>query len=68
MEELEHDSRDFEKMNLILAINYGGRDEIKHATRKLPSRYRQEHFLRTISPNRRLQTISIQPVCRMLTC
>ena len=35
MEELEHDSRDFEKMNLILAINYGGRDEIKHATQEI---------------------------------
>ena len=35
MEELEHDSRDFEKMNLILAINYGGRDEIVRAVRKI---------------------------------
>ena len=35
MAELEHDSKDFEKMNLILAINYGGRDEIKHATQKI---------------------------------
>ena len=35
MEELEHDSRDFEKMNLILAINYGGRDEIKHAAQEI---------------------------------
>lgn len=32
MQELEEDSKDFEKMNLILAINYGGRDEIRHAT------------------------------------
>ena len=35
MAELEHDSRDFEKMNLILAINYGGRDEIRHAAQQI---------------------------------
>ena len=76
MEELEHDSRDFEKMNLVQdAVNAMCETsttaaEMRSSTqrRKLPSRYRQEHFLRTISPNRRLQTISIQPVCRMLTC
>lgn len=35
MNELENDSKDFEKMNLILAINYGGRDEIRHATQEI---------------------------------
>jgi undecaprenyl diphosphate synthase len=33
MLELEEDSSKYTKMNLILAINYGGRDEIAHATR-----------------------------------
>ena len=32
MLELEADSAKYHKMNLLLAINYGGRDEIKHAT------------------------------------
>mgnify|MGYP004458417403 FL=1 len=32
MLELEADSAKYNKMNLLLAINYGGRDEIKHAT------------------------------------
>lgn len=32
MLELESDSAKYNKMNLLLAINYGGRDEIKHAT------------------------------------
>lgn len=35
MEELERDSRDFEKMNLMLAMNYGGRDEIRHAAQEI---------------------------------
>lgn len=35
MRELEEDSKDFEKMNLILCINYGGRDEIRHATQEI---------------------------------
>ncbi len=35
MRELEEDSKDFEKMNLILCINYGGRDEIRHAARRI---------------------------------
>jgi undecaprenyl diphosphate synthase len=41
MEELERDSRDFEKMNLILAINYGGRDEIRHATQSIAEEVQQ---------------------------
>lgn len=35
MQELEEDSKNFEKMNLILAINYGGRDEIRHAAQSI---------------------------------
>lgn len=35
MIELEEISRDYEKMNLILAINYGGRDELKYATKQI---------------------------------
>ncbi|MBQ8823855.1 MAG: isoprenyl transferase [Ruminococcus sp.] len=33
MIELEEDSKKYNKMNLILAINYGGRDEIAHAAK-----------------------------------
>lgn len=35
MIELEEDSKKYDKMNLILAINYGGRDEIVYAARQL---------------------------------
>ena len=35
MLELEEDSKKYDKMNLILAINYGGRDEITQAARQL---------------------------------
>lgn len=38
MRELEEDSKDFEKMNLILCINYGGRDEIRHAAQQIARR------------------------------
>ena len=31
MNSLENDSRDFDKMTLLLAINYGGRDDIVHS-------------------------------------
>ncbi|HAS78587.1 MAG TPA: isoprenyl transferase, partial [Ruminococcus sp.] len=33
MLKLEHDTKDFNRMTLLLAINYGGRDEIVHATK-----------------------------------
>lgn len=32
---LEQDSRDFSKMTLLLAINYGGRDDIVHAMKSI---------------------------------
>ena len=35
MLELEADSAKYNKMNLLLAINYGGRDEIKHAAQEI---------------------------------
>ncbi len=35
MEDLEERSRDFKRMNLILAINYGGRDEIRHSAQEI---------------------------------
>ncbi len=35
MRRVEEDSQDFDSMTLILAINYGGRDEITHAVRKI---------------------------------
>ncbi len=35
MEDLETRSKDFKHMNLILAINYGGRDEIRHAAQEI---------------------------------
>lgn len=33
--EVENDTKDFDKMTLLLAINYGGRDEITHAARDI---------------------------------
>ena len=33
MLKLEHDTKDFNRMTLMLAINYGGRDEIVHASK-----------------------------------
>lgn len=35
MSELERDSRDFSGMTLMLAMNYGGRDDIVHAARQI---------------------------------
>ncbi len=33
MNDIEEDTKDFDKMTLLLAINYGGRDEIKNAAK-----------------------------------
>lgn len=35
MQSLEEDSRDFSKMTLLLAINYGGRDDILYSIRQI---------------------------------
>ncbi len=35
MTDLEEDTKHFDKMNLMVAINYGGRDEIVHSARQL---------------------------------
>lgn len=35
MQNVEEDSKDFDAMTLILAINYGGRDEITHAVKTI---------------------------------
>ncbi len=35
MASVEEDSRDFKAMTLLIAINYGGRDEIVHAAKRL---------------------------------
>lgn len=35
MHRVEEDSKDFDAMTLILAINYGGRDEITHAVKEI---------------------------------
>ena len=35
MKNVEEDSKDFDAMTLILAINYGGRDEITHAVKAI---------------------------------
>lgn len=39
MNEIEAFSRDFDDMTLMLAMNYGGRDDIIHATRKIAEMY-----------------------------
>ncbi|MBQ9375882.1 MAG: isoprenyl transferase [Ruminococcus sp.] len=35
MKKVEEDSKDFDSMTLVLAINYGGRDEIAHAVKSI---------------------------------
>ena len=35
MQKLEYDSKDFDSMTLILAINYGGRDDILNSVKKI---------------------------------
>ena len=35
MNDLEEDTKDYNKMTMLLAINYGGRDEIVHAAKIL---------------------------------
>ncbi|MCQ2465039.1 MAG: polyprenyl diphosphate synthase [Oscillospiraceae bacterium] len=35
MDKVEEDTKNFDKMTLYLAINYGGRDEIKYAARRI---------------------------------
>lgn len=41
MLELEADSAKYDKMNLILAINYGGRDDIKHAVQQIAAEVKE---------------------------
>ena len=33
--DLEYDTKDYKEMTLMMAVNYGGRDEITHATRQI---------------------------------
>lgn len=41
MEDLEQKSKDFENTTLVLALNYGGRDELKHAAQSLAKQVQQ---------------------------
>lgn len=41
MKHVEESSRHFEAMTLLIAINYGGRDEVAHAARKLAERVKR---------------------------
>lgn len=47
MEELEEKSRDFDSMTVLLAMNYGGRDEIVRAARRAAALVKD----RSITPN-----------------
>lgn len=40
MADIENDTKDFDKMTLLLAVNYGGRDEITHAARLIAEKVR----------------------------
>ncbi len=44
MLKLEHDTKDFNRMTLLLAINYGGRDEIVHATKLIAEKVRKNEI------------------------
>ena len=35
MNKVENDTRDYDKMTMIVALNYGGRDEIRNAAKKI---------------------------------
>lgn len=50
---LENDSRDFNKMTLLLAINYGGRDDIIHAVKNI-SQLVKDDFLSVNDINEKL--------------
>ena len=41
MASVEEDSKDFDSMTLVLAINYGGRDEICHAAKTLAQQVKE---------------------------
>ena len=49
VEMLEHAEREtakFDKLDFTIALNYGGRDELRRTIRSLQSRYRKEHLHR----------------------
>lgn len=41
MNDLEEDTKDYNKMTMLLAINYGGRDEIVHAAKYFQNRLKE---------------------------
>ena len=38
MNKVENDTKDYDKMTMIVALNYGGRDEIRNAAKKIAAR------------------------------
>ncbi len=44
MLKLENDTKDFKRMTLLLAINYGGRDEIVHATKLIAEKVKRNEI------------------------
>ena len=44
MNDLEEDTKDYSKMTMLLAINYGGRDEIVHASKILAEKVRNNEI------------------------
>lgn len=44
MLKLENDTKNFKRMTLLLAINYGGRDEIVHASKLIAEKVRQNEI------------------------
>ena len=49
MASVEEDSKDFDSMTLVLAINYGGRDEICHAAKTLAQQVKEGNWSLRIS-------------------
>lgn len=45
MVDLENDTKDYNRMTMLLAINYGGRDDIVHAAKALAQRVRDGKLL-----------------------
>lgn len=44
MNDLEEDTKEYSKMTMLLAINYGGRDEIVHASKILAEKVRNNEI------------------------
>ena len=57
MNKVENDTKDYDKMTMIVALNYGGRDEIRMQQRRSLQAYRRASSVLMTLLNRQLLTI-----------